>query len=414
MIPQQEMAALASPPWTRLLQIARRRLERSGGALDGNITLRAPSEDERLLVIGLTGTHRPPGVAAVTVSLPVLDRVMCDRFGMSLIDVLGEIGGPVRNRPGERIAEQSARQAALASASVGGAVHARRPWFDQWLRELDADGTVTKLVRRGEGRLLAQASVVLACLPAQDVPLPVLAELTTGNTKALSQTPLAGLVLRALALRDGQPAPATAAERRAQWESAGVVVDDLASQVLVAGIRPNETNLLAGWLRQAADAGTPFRATLQQLAENPITAQGSEVFVCENPAVLRAAAAHWGADCRPLVCSEGQPSAACGRLLSQVAGTVRWRGDFDWTGLRTTAAAITRYGAVPWRMSLDDYESALRGNAADPLTETEPLKGAPAPSPWEPALAAAMAGRGRAVMEERLLDVLVGDLGGQT
>ncbi len=410
-----DLSALGSPPWNRLLALARRRLERSGGSLDGTIRLTAPTDDERRLVIGMTGTHRPPGVAAVTVGLGVLDRAMIERFSLTLAEALAALDGPVRDRPAERLAEQAARESALSAATARAGAHARQEWFGQWLEQLAADGTVTKLVRRGDADLLGQAGAVLAQLPVREMSLPVLAERTTGNTKALSQTALATLVLRALALRDGLPAPATSAERRLQWESAGVILDDLASQVLVLGVRPAEDNLLGGWLRQAAMAGLPFRITLQQLAENPVSATGSEVFVCENPAVLRAAAARWGADCRPLVCSEGQPSAACARLLSKVAGTVRWRGDFDWTGLRTTAAAISKYGAVPWRMSTVDYLAALRGvGEVDLGIETEPLKGPAAASLWDPALAVQMAERGRAVMEERLLAVLLGDLGSGT
>jgi len=407
-----DLSTLGSPPWTRLLSLARRRLERSGGSLDGTVRLTAPTDDERRLVIGMTGTHRPPGVAAVTVGLGVLNRAMIERFSLTLAEALAVLDGPVRDRPAERLAEQAARESALSAATARAGAHARQEWFGQWLEQLAADGTVTKLVRRGDAELLGQAGAVLAQLPVREMSLPVLAERTTGNTKALSQTALATLVLRALAVRDGLPAPATSAERRLQWESAGVILDDLASQVLVLGVRPLEDNLLGGWLRQAADAGLPFRVTLQQLAENPVSATGSEVFVCENPAVLRAAAARWGADCRPLVCSEGQPSAACARLLSRVAGAVRWRGDFDWTGLRTTAAAAVKYRAVPWRMSTADYLAALRGvGDVDLGIETEPLKGPPAPSPWDPALAVEMAARGRAVMEERLLAVLLGDLG---
>jgi len=411
-ISEADVSVLGSPPWSRFLALSRRRMERSGGSLDGTVRLTAPTDDERRLAIGLTGTHRSPGVSAVTVHLAVLNRAMIDRFDLTLAEALEAVHGPVRDRPAEKVAEQAARESALAAATLRSGAHSAEPWFGQWLEQLSADGTVTKLVRRGDADLLGQAGAVLAQLPARDMSLPVLAERATGNTKALSQTALATLVLRALALRDGLPPPVTSADRRLQWESAGVIVDDLASQVLVLGVRPAESNLLAGWLRQAADAGLPFRVTLQQLSENPVSAAGSEIFVCENPAVLRAAVARWGSDCRPLVCSEGQPSAACGRLLSQAGGTVRWRGDFDWTGLRTTAAAISRYGAVPWRMSLADYLAALRGvGRVDLGIETEPLKGPPALSPWDPPLAAEMALRGRAVMEERLLAVLLGDLG---
>jgi hypothetical protein len=66
-------------------------------------------------------------------------------------------------------------------------------------------------------------------------------------------------------------------------------------------------------------------------------------------------------------------------------------------------------------MSTADYLAALRGvGEVDLGIETEPLKGPPAPSPWDPALAVQMAARGRAVMEERLLAVLLGDLGSGT
>lgn len=412
MTPAADLSVLRSPPWNRLISHARRRLERSGGSLPGSIRLLEPTDDERRLVIGLTGTHRPPGVAAVSIGLESLDQAIVDRFGVRLVEAVASVAGPVRDRPAERLAEQAVREVAVAAAIAAAGIDAGEPWFAQWLDQLTADGTLTKLVRRGEADLLGLAGTVLALLPAAEMSLPVLAERATGSTKGLSHTPLATLVLRALALRDGLPPPMTSGQRRVQWESAGVILDDLASQVLVLGVRPSEHNLLGGWLRQAADAGLPFRVTLQQLTENPVSAMGPELYVCENPAVLRAAAVRWGSDCRPLVCSEGQPSAACGRLLAAAVGTVRWRGDFDWTGLRTTAAAIGKYGAIPWRMSVSDYLTALGGVGAEgSLPETEPLKGAPALSPWEPLLAQEMATRSRAVMEERMLPVLLADLG---
>ena len=145
----------------------------------------------------------------------------------------------------------------------------------QWLEQLSADGTVTKLVRRGDAELLGQAGAVLAQLPVREMSLPVLAERATGNTKALSQTALATLVLRALALRDGLPAPATSAERRLQWESAGVILDDLASQVLVLGVRPIEDNLLGGLAsagrgRRACRSGSPCSSSPRTLSAQPV------------------------------------------------------------------------------------------------------------------------------------------------
>ena len=389
-----------------MLTLARRRLERSGGDLDGIITLTLPSEEERKLIIGLTGLHRPPGVKSVRIPLSALNAAVVAECGMPLIGALEVLQGPIRNRPAERSEEAQTRVDALADARRRAGRHADDPWFTAWLEQLTVDGTLTRLVRRGDADQLGWACDVLALLPAQDISLPVLAERATGNTKALSGSPVAGLVLRALALRDDVAPPGTAAERRERWDAAGVIMDDLASQVLVLGLRPVEDNSVATWLREAADAAVPFRLTLHQLTIAPITLTAPDVFVCENPAVLRAAVAGWDSGCAPLICTEGVPSGACHRLLSQATGSIAWRGDFDWTGLRTTAAAVARYGARPWRMSVRDYLTAIDA----PLADTEPLRGPPAPSPWDPNLASVMTQRGRAVMEERLIPLLLADL----
>jgi uncharacterized protein (TIGR02679 family) len=108
-----------------------------------------------------------------------------------------------------------------------------------------------------------------------------------------------------------------------------------------------------------------------------------------------------------LVCTEGIPSAACHRLLGacvRAGAAIGWRGDFDWTGLRMVDAGITRYGARPWRMAWPDYQDALATG------DTERLRGPSAPSPWDPELAARMAETGQAVMEERLIPLLLADL----
>lgn len=398
------------PGWTRVLRLARGRLESTGGDLTGTLTVRDPTEAERKLIIGLTGAYRAPGVASVSLPLPLLDAAVRREFDRSLVDLLTDRGGPLRDRPGERTLESLARDTLLADARARAGSAAATDWFADWLDQLATDGTITRLVRRGDPDALRQACAVLARLPAGGISLPVLAEQVTGDTKALSGTPAATLVLRALAARDGEPPPTGAADRRARWDAAGVILDDLASQVLVLGVRPVEDHPVAGWLRAAADRAIPFRLTLHQLTGFPVTLSAREVFVCENPAVLRAAVAGWTPGHPPLVCTEGVPSAAGHRLLAGVRGTVNWRGDFDWTGLRTTADAIRRHAARPWRMSVTDYLRALDAPAVDAELLTEPLRGAPADSPWDPALAAALHERGRAVMEERIIPVLLADL----
>ncbi|WP_369225701.1 TIGR02679 family protein [Streptomyces sp. R39] len=406
--------------WTRLLAAARRRLERTGGALDGDIGLTTPSEAERRTVIGITGRYRPETVKRLAVPLRELDGYLYDRYGTGLLQTLGRLHGPLRDRPAERAGEQARREQALTSAHSSRL--AGEGWFAAWLERIAADGTLTRLVRRGDAPLLDAAVRVLERLaddgeripgPAVGaLPLPVLAEWATGDTKALVPgTPLEQLVLRALARRTGDDAavPRDRAGRRALWESAGAIADDLASQVLVLNIGAEGDTVVCDWLRDAADFGIPFRLTLHQLATDPVVPAARTVFVCENPAVLRAAAGELQDTAAALVCTEGVPSAACHKLLGdavRAGARLHWRADFDWAGLRITAAAMARHDARPWRMTAADYTAALGEG------ESTPLAGPLAASPWDPGLALAMEASGSAVMEERLLPALLSDLAG--
>jgi uncharacterized protein (TIGR02679 family) len=391
---------LGDPGLSRLVERLVRRLELSR-RLDGTITLQQATEAERQAVARLIG-RRPGHGTSLSVPLPAVEAALrAAGLAQDLHGAVQAVAGSVTAR-----ADQLAAQAALRQDAIGslrGCRHADEEWFGRWLDEIAADGTITRLIRRGEAALLRQASAVLSLLPADGVPLPALAERATGNTKALSRGPLAGLVLRALAHRESVPAPVTRAGERLLWESSGVIPDDLSSQVLVLGL-PAGGGLLGTWLTEAAKAWIPFRITLHQLAAMPVVPHQREIYVCENPSVLRAAVAspsHRAA----VVCTEGMPSTACHRLLESVTGLpIRWRGDFDWAGLRTTAMAIERYAAVPWRMSSSDYQAALESG------ESEPLPDGAAASPWDEALAARMKQTGRAVMEERLIPALLADL----
>jgi hypothetical protein len=423
--------------WTRLLAAARRRLERTGGALDGDIGLTSPSEAERRTVIGVTGRYRPETVKRLAVPLSDLDGYLYDRYGTGLLQTLGRLHGPLRDRPAERAEEEARRDDALTSAHSSRL--AGQGWFAVWLDRIAADGTLTRLVRRGDAPLLDAAVRVLERLTDDEdrsagflndrsaglpndrsaglpnrvpgpLPLPVLAEWATGDTKALVPgAPLEQLVLRALAQRTGggSEVPRDRAGRRALWESAGAIADDLASQVLVLNIGARGDTVVCDWLRDAADFGIPFRLTLHQLADDPVVPAARTLFVCENPAVLRAAAGELQDTAAALVCTEGVPSAACHRLLGdavRAGARLHWRADFDWTGLRITANAVARHAAHPWRMTAADYTAALGDGGSTPLA------GPPAASPWDPGLALAMEASGSTVMEERLLPVLLSDL----
>jgi uncharacterized protein (TIGR02679 family) len=400
-------ARYAGPEYRRLLAAARRYLERTGGDLAGTVTVRNPDDAERKAIIGITGHYRPEGAGQIAVRLADVDAAVREATGRGLAELLGELGPPLRDRPRERERLSAGRDATVRSAEKS-SLHALE-WYQAWLAEIARDGTLTKLVNAGEAERVGQAVRVLETLAKRTGPvqLAALAAEVTGDTKALNQPAvLATLVLRALAARTGLARPGTAEERREVWDSWGVIVDDLASRVLVLNL-PARGSGLGEWLTSAARLGTPFYVTLHQLVSLPVAISAPVVYVCENPAVLRRAAG-LGAGSSPLLCTEGRPSTAFHRLAAAVlrgGGELRYHGDFDWPGIAIAASVISRHGARPWRMRAADYASGVRADA-----DYVALSGPPQPTPWDPALAEAMTAAGRAVYEETVADALIADL----
>jgi uncharacterized protein (TIGR02679 family) len=403
----------AGPEYKRLLDAARRSLERTGGDLTRTVTVKTPDDRERRAIIGITGQYRPEGVSVLAVRLADFDQAVREVTGHGLASLLERLGPPLKDRPAERQRLALGREAAIRSAEesfING-----KGWFQSWLAELAADGTLTRLVNADEDDHVRQAARVLEWverrieLKAAPAQLAELAATITGDTKALNHgTALATLVLRALALRLGADRPKTTEERRDVWDRNGVIVDDLASRVLVLNLAADGDGL-GEWLTSAKAHGTPFYITLHQLVTMPVTPQRrAQVRACENPAVLRRAAAELGASAQPLICTEGQPSTAFHRLaaaITKAGGELSYHGDFDWPGIAIATGIITRHAARPWRFSAAEYERAVSEGALS-------LSGTPQPTPWDPDLSAMMRAHGRAVYEESVADRLIADLRG--
>jgi len=408
-------ARYAGSEYRRLLDAARRSLERTGGDLTRTVTVKSPDDKERRAIISITGQYRPEGISVLVVRLADLEQAVREATGLDLAQLFPRIGPPLRDRPAERQRLNDEREATLRSAEES--FLSARGWFQAWLAELAADGTLTRLVNADGGRQVAQAARVLEWierrndLKAAPTQLAELAATITGDTMALSHgTVLATLVLRALAFRLGAERPRTTEERRDLWDRSGIIVDDLASRVLVLNL-PAAGAGLGEWLTSAQQHGTPFYVTLHQLVTLPVTLpRGQLVHVCENPAVLRRAAAELGPDARPLLCTEGQPSTAFHRLARSIAGAggrLSYHGDFDWPGIAIATSIITRHDASPWRFSAHDYKHAVGSGTGSVL-----LAGTPQPTPWDPALGAAMTEQSRAVYEEAVTGRLITDLSG--
>ncbi|MGW1773322.1 TIGR02679 family protein [Streptomyces sp. NPDC002104] len=400
------------PEFRRLLAAARRSLERNGGEITGSIGLTNPTTAERNVVVGITGAYRSADVRRLTIPLAALEESVRNVTGGSLRSVLERIGPELRFRADERTTLDQARQELRAEAETS-PLHAAHSWYREWLVGLASDGTITGLINKNDAPILSQAIHVLEYLHSRpsDLPpvmLPALADATTGDTKALNpgRGALPTLVLRALATARGIPLESGAEARRELWDTFDVIVDDLASRVLVLNL-PATGQGLGQWLTDAALYGTPFHITLHQLITLPIAINLPTVYICENPAVLRRAAGELGKSSPPLICAEGRPSTAfhrLARLITDAGGTLHYHGDFDWPGIEMTNQLRTRYQAKPWRMSAADYLSGVRSDS-----DHVQLGGKPQGTPWDQELAKVMERENRAVYEEAVTDTLLAD-----
>lgn len=425
MTPNDHSAArhlLAESEYQPLWRAARRRLERNGVSLEGTpIKVDALSPAEREAACGLLG-RSPTGNDAIRIHLTELDGVL--RRGAAncgLVELLTEMGGPVRDRRAERQSDAATR------ADVWAAVNAH-PLLEvqldlrSWVADIRRAGTAMRLASShvDAGQLMLQALDVMAQLPAENIPLARLAAKVTTDSHALDRgQPLGTLVASALEYLDREEANASLSSEwrvapaywwRRRWARVGVVCDELSVSVLVLNLPViGGDDLIADTIAKHRAAGEPLRLTLRQLIVGRLVIDADAVVhVCENPAVLAQAATLLGARSKPLVCVEGQPNSAVDELLallSRSGATLRYHGDFDWGGLRIAQTVVERHGATPWRFATADYLEVAGGSAA-------PLGPRPAgvTSSWDPDLVDAMETTGRRVYEEQTLELLLSDL----
>ncbi|MFF1400431.1 TIGR02679 family protein [Streptomyces sp. NPDC058287] len=396
---------LGAPELGWLIERIRRRMEREE-PLTGPVSLPAPTDAQRAAAERLLG--RPPRAGrSLTVRLEAVDAVL-RRSAISpagLGAAVTALTGPVTPLSKARERETRAWRDAHAPLDT---LSRQRPELADWIARLRKDGLVRRLARTPDTArtLLAQTAQALGALPSHPPTLlPVFASRALGSTHALDDgTPHATLVLSGLRALTGFPDGTGAEWRREAWASAGLLKDALSSTVLTLNVRGTPA------LDHLAEEGEPAVLTLRQLTLSPLrTAPVTSVHVCENPAVLAAAADAHGSACPPLVCLQGQPSAAALTLLSQLhdqGSTLWYHGDFDWGGLRIATTLLDRVLWRPWRYTTAHYLAAAD---TAPLA-APPLTGTPAIAPWDPDLAPALAARGVRIEEEVVLEDLLADL----
>jgi len=131
--------------------------------------------------------------------------------------------------------------------------------------------------------------------------------------------------------------------------------------------------------------GEPVWLSLRSVTGDASLARPTDVYVCENPTVVEAAADRLGADSRPLVCTYGRPDAAALTLLRALARSARLHLHADgdpagWSIVNGLVADLP--GAVFWRMPdgltayeeeiLDDLIADLALSPSDPVGRLTP------------------------------------------
>lgn len=395
---------LGAPGLAWLVDRARQRMTR-GRPLTGSVTLSDPDASQRLAVERLLG-RAPRAGGSLSVRLDTVDAVL-RRSGASpdgLAAAVVALTGPVPLRAETRDREERAWAEAYAPLDTLGGELA--PWAER----ARGDGLVRRLARTPEvaGPLVEAAVRALRALPASPpVSRATFAAQNLSGAHALDEgKPLATLVLSGIRFLTGFPDGSGARWLREAWASAGLLKDDVSSTVLTLNLRGTPP---LDWM---ADAGEPAVLTLRSLTRRtPVAAVPATgtVHICENPAVLSAAADTLGPACPPLVCLQGHPSAAALTLLRDLSARgagLLYHGDFDWGGVRIAAALAGNVPWRPWRYEAVHYRAAVAA-----LAEAPALTGPPAATPWDPALAVALAEHGVRVEEEAVLDDLLADLG---
>ncbi|MEI4273396.1 TIGR02679 family protein [Klenkia sp. LSe6-5] len=392
---------LAHPSLGTFWSAARRQLERTGLEPAGTVVVELDDAGADLLG-GVLGVRMRPGRRRI--ALADLDAVLRGSpAAVSLVEAAMALHGPLRDLPAERAARESARETSAADwaalvAPLSGA------WVPVWTEGLRAAGLL-----RSAPAALAAAVAAVRTVDVDPLPrtLGELAAAVTGDAHGLDPGRRAGAVaVRGVAARAGEPAPTTAADRARLWAEVGVRTDDVSGTALVLGWRPPGTSAWAVSMRARADLGVPTHVTLRELrvAPRPWAAPDDVVHACENPQVVQAAADRVLSG--PLICLQGNPSAAGSLLVEGLladGAVVRYHGDFDWPGV-AIAGRVLAVGARPWRLSVVDYRAAVPAAGV-------PLTGRPVVTPWDPELASAMADTGIAVHEEAVIDLLLTDLG---
>jgi len=401
---------LGAPALRRVVERIARRIARDPappGTFDpeARVTLTDPTPEELEAYGAQTGRNLAQR-KNLTLRLGDLDRILRQSgIAPGLYEAVARLRPDLVEAPVQRAAVEQAWQDLFRRV----AARLDRPDLHAWLADLRGSGLLRALAddpAHGEA-LMDQALRLLEPLPPGGTLVKEWAAGVLGDAHALDgTTPLNTLINRFAQGRGDLGEEVSGALRQLTlWRVLGLQPDTLSSTVLLLGLTAAPDAVTGRFLNQHATVGEPYRLSLRLLLESPPAFERpGTVFVCENPAVVQAAAERLGPGHAPLLCTEGQPSLAAALLLESLRASgavLRYHGDFDWAGIRIANNLMASCGARPWRMATTEYLAA---------TGSLPLDGQPVAATWDPDLTAAMERRGIAIHEEAVLSDLLADL----
>jgi len=259
-LPAGLRAHLSAPSLERLWPVPRNRLEQSGHAIRGSVTVEL-DDDGADRLSGLLA--RPVRAGTNQVKLAVLDDALRSSAAeRGLVAVVAELtGSPLRDRPAERYDARVRREQLWAELDwlLTGHGLAGQDWTRPWTHWLHRGGVLTRLPDDQASQALAIAAGTLAAvLSAGRTPTGIaeLASAITGDVHGLEDAaPATTLVLRGLAIALDVPPPASAAERRLLWQRVDVSTDEISGTVITYGLRPPGTGRWPTMMRERADLG---------------------------------------------------------------------------------------------------------------------------------------------------------------
>ena len=346
--------------------------------IDGKLPTSIPIGPEQATALGRLGCTRLRGGRLY---LADLDAALRDsRFMCGVSDALEAWAAQsLTTRAGEREAEEAEWSRFAAELTAGRTVEDGDPaalWLAQDGRYVRQEWAATRGSMHDAILLAVRASRAIRP-DGEFLPLPAFANAVAGGPHNLDLDRPArryfDRILCSMFPEVEVAAPLTAECREKLLAAAGLIVDDISSDVIAANLEGN------GRLPEIMGiTGLPLTLPLFTIARlGDVSARGGIAYVVENPPVFRLILSRLDAlppaERPTLLCTAGQLSIAARKLLDLLVvrgAIIRYSGDFDPGGLAIARGLIRRYGEAVclWRMDTDAYARAVSPSTppADP------------------------------------------------